>query len=234
MKKLSVRLYSKNPNSKIGQFVKKVYLENDIFVDGISSIDGFVNSKMWTDCLILDFSLEISYEFDYSQIFADIHSLYKEGYISKIFVICDKEWLLPEGFTLILTQDLNKNVLLNYIDEIASCINLSNIEAMAKHRNIVINNLCSDGFSTKHNGTIMIVDVIIRAIFDGKMIINLRKDVYPFLMDKYKVSISCIELSMNKAIAYAYSKNNEKFLSPPTNKELLTYKICELYDFLTD
>ena len=235
MKKYSVRVFSQNQASSMGEFIKNVYLESGVFVENIRDMSSFLLSKSYTDCLFLDFSRQDSYDFDFSQLFADIHSLFCEGYIYKIYIICDKEWLVPDSFHVCLTRDVSRDRLVGVLGDIATSVNATGIDVMTRNRNIVMNNLCSDGFSTRHNGTIMLVDAIIRAILSKKMIINLRKDVYPYLMQKYHVSNSCIELSIAKAITCAYSRcDNSRFSSIPTNKELLTYKICELYDYLTD
>jgi len=227
----SAFLYSKNKNLEISYKVKEVLDKNKYNLFYLNDIDDVLLSRYSNiDILILDFTIEI---LDFKSIEL-LKKLKERNHIGNIIIVVKSslEKLKGLGEEILYDDDFN--------------INLSKITTDIKKNNIslgVINSSCvkiiSDyltevGISSKLSGFYLLIDSLSYYLANNEKVGNLSANLYPYLANKYCISVPCVEMRLRNSI-YRAKFNSDKtknINNCSTIKGFITHSLSQVYGLI--
>lgn len=225
-----INFYSKERDIILAKRVKEILGRKGKGVLYIDDIDSLIlNKDLSVRYLILDLTRN---ELDERSL-SLLKKMVLRGLIDKIVLIIKSDIDYGKEFYYIHLDDSFENELNKMFDEFFKEEDVD-CEALSKsHRALISKQLCDWGFSPKSNGFSMLIDTINYYIQKRCILRKLSKEVYVELAQRYCVSVTCVELSIRKAIRHAVA-NKEKFPLGEniTNKGFITYAVSQLYDNL--
>ena len=224
--KSSAVFYSKNSNIILAKKVKESLDKIKVYTLYLNEIDDVILKKYSEiTFLVLDFTNNILDDRSLELLV----KLKNEGFIKFIIVISKMDYNFSNKIDLVLSFDEIETKLVEFV----SSSNNSNI---TNHYDcnwikIVGNFLVEIGLSTRQCGYLIMVDSIIFYIATNSYIKNLNKTLYPYLSNKYLISIPSIEMRLRTVIKSAYNKNklNGFFSKNPTIREFINFSLTQVY-----
>lgn len=221
--------YARNPDFQIVR-VMRTTLRNGI-VTTVKDIDKIILSRTtFIKYLVID---ETKEKLDPKYIDL-LRKLYLSGYINKIICIINPSDSsnYPLFYTIFYDSNFERNFNLLY-NKLLEEENAVSQRKTGSFRRKITELLYSWGFSPNYNGFMLIVDSILFYANKGVTVMNLSKELYPYLAHKHNMGIASAELNIRQSINIA-SRNKDLFpsLMHISNKGFLAYALSNLAEEL--